>query len=139
MSSGAVLDCSVAMTWCFHEEITPATRDVLDIAGTTGVVVPALWEFEIANVMIMAERKKRLSISDIQRFCQRLSNLKIERDLASSTRGLSTVLEVARKYKLTAYDAAYLELAKRLDLPLATLDNELRLAAEATQVRLLGR
>lgn len=101
-------------------------------------VVPAHWFLEVANVLVMANRRNRIGVDDVVRYAELLSELEFEVDPESPARLFGDVLQLAQTHRLTSYDAAYLELAIRRKLPLATLDLELRGAAESVGVNLLG-
>lgn len=121
-----VLDCSVSMSWCFEDETTPYTEAVLDAVAEHGAVVPSLWPLEVANVVLVAERRGRLTRMKADQFICRLETLGVEVDDATSRRAWGSILSLARTYRLSSYDAAYLELAIREALPLATQDAGLR-------------
>lgn len=133
-----VLDASVALAWCFDDETTDATREVLRQLGNNRAIGPSLLPLEIANVLALAERRKRISASRVAEFVGLIDTLAIEIDGPTSTRVLHDVLNLARGEELTAYDACYLELAMRLGLPLASKDVALRQAATRLGVPLLG-
>lgn len=137
MADGFVLDCSVTMAWCFEDEGDPGSDAVLDRLGEVDAVVPALWPLEVANVLLVAERRGRLTASDSSRFTALLGALPISVDRGLDAPVVPGLLAVAREYGLTAYDAAYLELAMRLGLPLATRDSELMGAARRAGVALV--
>jgi predicted nucleic acid-binding protein len=124
-----VLDASMTMSWCFADEITPYSHSLLNALSESYAEVPALWLFEVINVLAVAERKKRITELGAQEFLQTLAGLDIRIEPASATKNGETLLSLTRLYGLTAYDAAYLELAKRKGLPLATLDHDLIAAA----------
>jgi predicted nucleic acid-binding protein len=129
-----VLDTSVTAAFCFADEATEATDALLQAVAATGAVVPCLWPFEIANVLVHAERRHRISAADVSRVLEILAGLPIEIEAPTALpRG---ALDLARAHRLTVYDAAYLEVAMRRGLPLATLDEDLRKAARAAGVRL---
>ena len=130
-----VVDASVALAWCFDDEATGATDALLGRAAAEGVVVPALWFLEVANALLTAERRGRLTPAQTLEVLTRLAALPAERDSVAVSP--TAVLALARAQRLTAYDAAYLELAIRRELPLATLDEELRRAGQAAGVPLL--
>ena len=130
-----VVDASVALAWCFDDEATAATDALLGRAAAEGVVVPPLWFLEVANALLTAERRGRLTPEQTLEVLSRLGALPAERDGAAVSP--TAVLALARAQRLTAYDASYLELAIRRGLPLATLDGELRRAGEAAGVPLL--
>lgn len=132
-----VLDASVAFAWCFADEATPAADRLLDRLQQDGAIVPALWPLEVANVLRMAERRRRIARSTSDRFVDLLARLPIAIDEETAGRALGDTLVLARDRDLTVYDAAYLELARRLAVPLATRDLDLRKAARAEGVALL--
>lgn len=133
-----VLDSSVALTWCFEDEHTPATLDLLDQIVETGAMAPSLWPLEILNGLAMAERRGRLDASRRRQLAGFLSDLPVNLDPETASQAWTATALLAERYRLTLYDAAYLELAQRLDLPLATLDQELRVAGGALGLTLLG-
>lgn len=136
MNPALVLDCSVAMSWCFADEEDPYAEAVLDQLEKVSAVVPSLWRLETANVLLVAERRRRITRAESMRLAAFLSELPIVDDFESVARGLSLVLDLARDHGLSAYDAAYLELAIRRGLPLATLDRQLAQAAQTAGVPL---
>ena len=125
-----VIDCSVAITWCFEDEATPASDRLLDRLGDEPAAAPAIWPLELGNVLVMAERRGRVDAAQIAEFVALLQELPVEIDEETPRRALDQVLALARAEGLTTYDASYLELAMRLGVPLATQDKELRQAAE---------
>lgn len=127
----------MTLTWCFEDEASEHTESVLDLLRATEAVVPAIWTLEVANALVVAERRGRLSDAETTRFLEVLSALTIRVDIGLETTGIAPVLTIARSYGLSAYDAAYLELAMRLGLSLATLDERLRAAAEQAGVSLI--
>jgi predicted nucleic acid-binding protein len=129
-----VLDASVAATWAFEDEDHPIAAAALQRMLDDWAAVPALWWFEVRNVLIINERRGRSTPALTAEFLTELRELSIEIE------GLPeevAVLDVARERKLTFYDASYLELAKRRELPLATLDAALLRAARAEHVELI--
>ncbi len=134
-----VVDASVAMTWCFKDEITPATQKLLKDMSSKTALVPAWWYVEIANVLALAERRGRVSATQIVDFVAVLDNARIETDNEAPQRAFSHLLPLCRAHGLTSYDAIYLDLAVRRQLPLATLDEPLRKAAKKMGVKLLGK
>lgn len=134
-----VVDSSVALSWCFEDERTPATTDLLTQITEVGAVAPALWPLEVLNALIMAERRKRLDATQRQRLAGFLHDLPITLDHETAAQAWSITSHLAEQFRLTVYDAAYLELAQRLTLPLATLDLKLRAAATVLNVSLLGK
>ncbi|HVC61789.1 MAG TPA: type II toxin-antitoxin system VapC family toxin [Acetobacteraceae bacterium] len=125
-----VLDCSVAVAWCFEDEAAPELDALLDRIQTEGAVVPPLWTLELANVLLMAARRGRIAREAVQERFALLDMLAIETDSqGSGTVWRSTVLALAQTETLTFHDAIYLELAIRRGLPLASSDKALRRAA----------
>jgi predicted nucleic acid-binding protein len=132
------LDASIVVAWCFEDEATAVTEGILDLlAKGTTVVVPAVWPLEVANAMLSAERKKRINVAQATAFLRRIAGFPISVDAIPLGRAFDQVLSVGRQHQLTAYGAAYLELALRETLPLATLDNDLRRSAGIAGVDLL--
>jgi predicted nucleic acid-binding protein len=133
-----VLDASMTMSWCFADESTPYSRRVLDLLLDSYAEVPALWTFEIANVLAVNEKRQRLTKAASVEFLQTLSGLDIRIDRSFPAVDGKVLLPLVWRYGLTAYDAAYLELAMRKGLPLATFDKELIAAASLEEVKLIG-
>ena len=126
-----VLDCSVAVAWCFDDEATPQLDGLLDRVQRDGAVVPSLWTLEITNVLLQAGRRGRITPAAIQERLGLLDMLPIETDAAGTGRGWrgTVLVALATAEVLTAYDATYLELAIRRSVALATADKALRRAA----------
>ncbi len=133
-----VLDASVALAWCFADEASPATDALLDRLADEEAVAPALWPLEVANALVMAERRARLSVAGLSRSVKLLQQLAVEIDEEGHRRAFQDLLNLARSERLTLYDAAYLELALRLGVPLASKDARLRNAAARLGLPLLG-
>jgi predicted nucleic acid-binding protein len=133
-----VLDASMTMSWCFADESNPYSRRVLDSLLDSYAEVPALWPFEIANVLAVNEKRRWLTKTASVEFLQTLSGLDIRIDRSFPMVDGKVLLPLVWRYGLTAYDAAYLELAKRKGLPLATFDKELIAAATLEGVALVG-
>lgn len=131
-----VLDASVAMPWCFEDETNKYAEAVLDRLDHVSAIVPSFWRLETANALVIAERRGRITRAKSMQMADILLNLPILDDVESVLNGLKTVLDLARQFGLTAYDAAYLELAMRLDLPISTLDQSLIKAAKSSGVTL---
>ena len=138
MSAAFVVDCSIAMAWLFNDEATPKTEALLTRLATETALVPAWWFIEITNVLAMAERKGHITPTQSDAFIADLGKLGIERDDEAPHRAFTYLLELCRRHRLTSYDAIYLDLAVRRNLPLATLDEDLRKSAKRLGVRLLG-
>jgi len=134
-----VADCSIALAWCFIDEGTPATKELLDRMAGECVLVPGWWFIELTNVLVVAERKGRINPDQTAEFLALIESFDLEIDDESPGRAFLHVLPLCRAHQLTSYDAVYLELALRRHLPLATLDEELRIAATKSGVALLGK
>jgi predicted nucleic acid-binding protein len=133
-----VLDASITLCWCFEEEATPATDQLLERLQLESAAVPMFWYLEIANVLAVAERRRRITAADTAEFIDLLETLMIDLDHETPARAFGRVLDLARSERLTAYDAAYLELSMRLGVPLATKDGALGGAATRLGVMVLG-
>ena len=138
MTPSFIVDCSLTMTWVFKDEATTDTTDLLRRLGAESALVPSHWFLEVANVLVIAERRKRISVTESTQFLRTLDALQIEIDEDVAGRAFDHILPLSRTHHLTTYDAAYLDLALRRQLPLASLDADLRQAAAAIGVRLLG-
>jgi predicted nucleic acid-binding protein len=133
-----VLDASVAVAWCFEDERDALGDAVLESLRDDSALVPAIWPFEVANALVVAERRGRLTRSDLTRFTQLLSSLPIDIDRRTAEGIFDSVLHTAQAQNLSVYDAAYVDLAMRSGLPIATLDERLRVASEALGVTLFA-
>jgi predicted nucleic acid-binding protein len=133
--AGLVVDSSIALSWCLpgEDETDQIQREVAE----EGAIVPSHWPLEVANALLMAERRQRITTAFRSAALQDLGALPIILDDETSARAWRETLQLAETYRLTAYDAAYVELAHRRALPLATLDAELRLAAHALGITLI--
>lgn len=129
-----VLDCSVTMAWVFSDEATEATNQLRDSLVESRAFAPSLWPVEVANVLLVATRRNRIRVDDWREIRASLEALPIEIDPVTTSRAWGTSLELARTHQLSVYDAMYLELAMRLQLPLATLDRALHRAARTVGV-----
>ncbi len=134
-----VLDSAVTLTWCFSDEATAYTESFLNRLSTLTdtAIVPALWLYEIVNVVALASRKRRITQLQGIQFLHSLTDLPIEVDYPNKILLFKDVAPLAERHRLTGYDAAYLELALRLALPLATLDQELIQASKDAGVTVL--
>lgn len=136
-----VLDTSVTMRWFFGDgkpqELAYAGK-VLDAMKDANAFVPATWGLEVANGIAKAEAKVLVTEARSGAFLEMLEGVDIEVDVATFAHALSATLQLARRYKLSAYDASYLELALRLGKPLATLDEDLQKAARKAGVKKFG-
>jgi predicted nucleic acid-binding protein len=133
-----VLDSSATLAWIFSEETTDAIRAVFDQVADAGAVVPALWRLEVVNSLTMAMRRNRIDAEFRRAALADLALLDITTDQHTDSHAWAETLHLADRHRLTLYDAAYLELSQRRRLPLATLDQELRAAAEAAGTKTLG-
>jgi len=124
-----VLDASIALSWCFSDESTAVTKLLLEKLETEDAFVPGLWFLEIGNILISAERKKRISYAKVNEFLSLIGDLNIQVDQESNDRAFQKIISLAYSEKITTYDASYLELAMRLGVPLATKDRQLYEAA----------
>jgi predicted nucleic acid-binding protein len=136
-----VLDASVTMRWFFGDgkpkELAYAGK-VLDGMKDANALVPATWGLEVANVIAKAEAKGLVTEARSGAFLEMLEGVDVEVDAATFAHALSDTLQLARRYRLSAYDASYLELALRLGIPLATLDEDLQRAAREAGVKKFG-
>lgn len=133
-----VLDASITLAWIYADETTDAVLRVFDLLKVAGAWVPALWRWEVANVLQINVRRGRHGGDFRDNALAALTLFSIRVDLVSEQQAWGKPIELAERHKLTVYDAAYLELALRRGLPLATLDNNLRAAAGTEKVGLLG-
>ena len=132
-----VVDNSVVMSWCFKDETNKYADTVLDRLTESAAVVPSIWPLEVVNVLLVAERQKRLSESDSIRFITLLSQLPIVVEYERPEKMMRELLALARAYNLSSYDASYIDLAMRKGFPIATLDNKLIEAARRIDVQIL--
>jgi len=131
-----VLDGSITLAWFFEDESDAYADAVEDALVKASAVVPALWHLEVANALLVGERRKRTTEAKVTQFVALLQSLPISVDDATIAQAWSDTLHLARGQNLSAYDAAYLELALRRGLPIATLDDRLKAAAAAVGVTL---
>ncbi len=131
-----VLDNSVVMNWAFEAERLPSCMQLLEKMqnGEVEACVPGLWVYEYSNVLLTAERKGKYSRTQSDAFSELLALLPV---VLLPVPESGVLMETGSKYELTAYDAAYLFLALKRNLPLATLDKKLRLAATEAEVKLV--
>lgn len=133
-----VLDASVALAWCFEDEQTAAVMALLDRVAEAGGVAPLLWPLEALNGLLAAERRRRIPSATRATLAAFLRDLPITLDGDTAERAWDATARLAAQFQLTVYDAAYLELAQRRRLPLASLDHDLRTAATASGIDVLG-
>jgi predicted nucleic acid-binding protein len=133
-----VLDASVTLAWCFADEGGDYALGVLDRLRSGEAVAASHWGLELANALLVAERHGRIESGDVSRLTKFVLALPIAVDPVARRRPLDSIHRLGRSHGLSAYDAAYLELAVRHGIPIATLDADLRGAAEAEGVGILA-
>ncbi|MGH7037709.1 MAG: type II toxin-antitoxin system VapC family toxin [Stellaceae bacterium] len=133
-----VLDPSLALSWYFEDERTPAANALLDRVAEAGALVPNLWRLEVANGLQTAIRRGRIDAVFRNRAIAQLARMPITVDPDTDSYAWTNILQLADRFRLTVYDAAYLELAQRRSLPLATLDKALRTAANTLGITVFG-
>jgi predicted nucleic acid-binding protein len=134
-----VLDASATLAWVFPDENTPAIQTVFDQILDEYAYVPSLWRLEVANTLSVAIRRKRFDRANRNNALVDLTTFPIIEDPETARNAWNETLSLADRHRITVYDATYLELALRLSLPLATLDEDLREAAQSEGVTLLGK
>ena len=132
-----VLDCSVAMGWCFRDETSEYSADILRLLKASGAVVPSVWYLELVNALIVGERRGCLLPLETAEFIARVRKLPIDIDAIALNCKCDDILSLARVHSLSSYDEAYLELAIRTAMPIATLDGRLATAAASVGIKLL--
>jgi predicted nucleic acid-binding protein len=137
MSGDFVVDNSIVMAWCFEDEATKYTDTVQEMLINNRAFVPSIWPLEVANVLLVAERKKRISKADSGRFIALLFQLPIEVGKSEPNRVFHDTLYLARQHRLSSYDASYLALAIRMGLPIASLDKAIIRAAKSIKIGIL--
>ena len=138
MSDDFVVDNSVIMAWCFKDETSQYADNILDRLEDATGFVPSIWPLEVCNVLLVAERKKRISEAGSIRFIALLTELPIVVEQEPPERMIKEIFALAREHKLSSYDASYLDLAMRKGLPIATLDKNLLAAAKRSKVAILS-
>ena len=127
--STLVIDSSAALSWCFEDEASSGSDALFEQVRDHGAVVPGLWHLEVANVLLQAEKRGRITAADVAMRLALIAELPITTDDETTARAWREILPLARAEGLTTYDAAYLELAIRRGLPLMTKDAALIAAA----------
>jgi len=133
-----VIDCSATIAWFMPDEHDAGSEQLLDLVTDEGALVPSLWPLEVANALLFAVRRNRVSRTHCERALESLVRLPIEIDTETTGRAWGPTFELSVRFGLTIYDATYLELAQRRELPLASLDRKLRAASRALGLSLLG-
>jgi predicted nucleic acid-binding protein len=133
-----ILDASATLAWLLPDEVTEEIKSLFNRVLSEGAFVPQLWHLEVANILTLSVRRAKITSTYRNAALEQLKQLAIVIDDETSQHAWSRTLTFADKYSLTLYDAAYLELAHRLELPLATLDEDFRHAAEKEKILLLG-
>jgi predicted nucleic acid-binding protein len=136
MISSFVIDASVIVSWYSPDEQNDYAKEVLFCLRKEQAVTPCLCFFEVNNVLRMLEKKEKLSGLQVDKALAALDKLRIVRDGAPTGFQIPLVLRLSREYGLTIYDACYLELAVRLNFPIASLDNDLIKAAKAAEIEM---
>lgn len=133
-----VLDASIVLTWCFPDEGSATAERIAGMFRQGGTaVVPSFWPHEVLNALLVGEKRKRISKELLRSFLKDLAELPIVLEQFSSRVVFDRIERLSREHRLTAYDAAYLDLALNSGLPLATLDEDLTNACKKAHVRLL--
>jgi len=138
LRKGLVIDSSIAIAWCFPDEKDAYSQSVLDALASEPAFVPDLWHLEVANTLLVGERRKRSTQANTIQWMSFLAALPITVDEQTHNHAFGGITTLGRSHALSAYDAAYLELAMRRGLPLATLDQKLRIASKSVGVTLYG-
>ncbi|CAN5812133.1 type II toxin-antitoxin system VapC family toxin [soil metagenome] len=132
-----VVDASITLAWCFTDESSRYADEVLGHLGDGEAMAPAIWPLEVANGLLTAVRRGRLDAAMLPRLSELLGALPVHVEAVLLSDALGRVLDAARTLELTAYDAAYLDLAARRGVPFATLDERLQSACRAADVELM--
>jgi predicted nucleic acid-binding protein len=133
-----VLDSSVTLAWIYQDEVSDVTQQIFELVANSRAWVPAIWRLEVANGLQTGVRRGRIDAAYRDLALGDLALLDISIDQDTDKYAWSSTLRLADRFRLTLYDAAYLELAQRRSLPLASLDEELRAAARGLDVLLIG-
>ena len=138
MTASFIVDASVGFAWVYQGQATPETDHLLhEVTAGATVIVPALWFLEMSNVLLMAQRRHRLTAGERKAAMEKLTALQLTVDEEGTRNAFGKTSELAEKYGLTIYDATYLELALRRSLPLASRDEALRTAAKQCGLKAL--
>jgi predicted nucleic acid-binding protein len=135
-----VIDSSIALAWALPDETSKEAERFLSRISIRSILwVPALWWYETANALLMAQRRKRLTEAERIRLMELYRRLPIRTDMVLDSDSMSRFHTLAIEYNLSAYDAAYLELAQRRGLGLATVDRPLRVAAQRAGMKVTSQ
>ncbi len=137
MADTFVIDNSVVMSWCFYDEADEYSDFVLDKLIEKEAIVPYIWPFEVANVLLVAERRDRIQFGESLEFLEYILQLPIFMEQKEKKELIKGIYLIGREYKLSSYDASYLELAWRRKCPLASFDKNLIAAAKKMKVPIL--
>lgn len=137
--NGFIVDCSIAVSWCFKDEATPVTEALLKRLPDEPAFVPAIWHLELGNILVRDERRKRITAYQFAECLKFISTLPLHTDEETTSHAWNEIISLAHAEKLTTYDAAYLELAMRKGLPLATKDKDLIDAARRSGIAVLPK
>jgi len=135
--SPIILDCSVTASWFIPDEFSKSSFYIRDKIRERGAIVPTIWSLEVGNVLLISERRKRITKEQRQKALYILKDLPIKTDELTFKNAWFETIELAEKYNLTLYDACYLELVLRYNSILATFDNNLKQAAKLAGIVLL--
>ena len=136
MDSRFVIDNSVVMAWCFEDEASPYADFILDRLENATAIMPAIWPLEVSNVLLVAQRRKRLTVAAGNSFLALLSELPMIVEEEPPERMTREIVSLVRNCGLSTYDASYLDLAIKRELPIATLDNQLLAAARRSYIKI---
>ena len=129
-----VLDNSIVMSWFFEDECSLQSEKILQRLKTQRAIVPSLWAYELSNALFISENKRKLATNDSKQFIDLLSKLPIFIESNEPFQFANRVLPICRKYAVTAYDAAYLDLADIKRIPIATFDKKMRATAKKMKI-----
>ena len=133
-----VLDSSATLAWIFPDEVSDAARRIFDAVTLSGAWVPSLWRLEIANSLQIGVRRRRIDTARRDAVLADLAALNIAVDPDTDRYAWTSTLQLADRFRLTLYDASYLDLAQRRNLPLATFDRALQAGAKVLGISLIG-
>jgi predicted nucleic acid-binding protein len=136
--SVVIVDASTALAWCFPDEANAISDGILFALRGQTLMVPAIWSLEIANTVLVAERRGRLKLHQVNRFLELLAEMDITEQSQSVGDAIRNVLPLAHQHNLTAYDAAYLDLSARQGAPLATFDSRLQKACRSAGIEIFA-